>query len=468
MNRQKTNWWQIVLVLLIGGGAIDGFMWYLYNTYVPLYLQGGNPNFQAQVTGFGLTPKVVGLILVLDNIIAFILAPIIGAWSDGYRGRFGRRMPFVVATVPVAAVALAAVPFIYRAIPAASSGKLDRLWPLFVPFLLALLFVLAPLAVARTPIDALVYDLAPSRDRTKARSLGIILATVLSIGLGIAGSLLYDVNITLPFLLSLAVTLLLVVLGTFTIRERKGSEIVAEEQSTGVRQGSGGTGGGAGETGLKRTLAVLRGFPAENKRSILFMTANIFLGMFGFSLIQAYLSSYNLTVLGANPAGAGVPFLIAGGTMMLASFPAALLANRIGRRRTMLIGCAGWAVAALLIFAIPSKAVFIPLVVLTAAFYALWFVNSFVTLIDSAPDDSTIGTMTALTSMANMAGMSIGPALTGMLIEASGYRYGMIFLAQFIVCGLAFLTLLPVKTGEARENAEAAGDVSAHAQPAAE
>jgi MFS family permease len=447
-KKRSTNWWQIVLVLLIGAGAIDGFMWFLYNTYVPLYLQGGNPNFKAQMVGFGLGPKEVGLILVLDNIAAFILAPMIGAWSDGYRGRFGRRMPFVVATVPLAAAALAAVPFIYLAIPAAASGRLDQLWGLFIPFLLALLFVLVPLAVARTPIDALVYDLAPSKDRAMARSLGIVLATLLSIGLGIGGSMLYDVNITLPFLLALVVTLALVGAGVFAIKERKGTEVRADELGSAVTGAPDGTPGSAG---LKHTLAVVRAFPPENKRSILFMALNIFLGMFGFSLIQAFISSYNLTVLGAAPAAAGLPFLIAGATVMLVSFPAALLANKIGRKRTMLIGCAGWAAAALLIFLLPSPGLFIPLMVVVAAFYTLWFVNSFVTLIDAAPDDKALGTMTALTAMANMAGMSVGPALTGLLIEYSGYNYGMIFLAQVVVVLLALGALLPVTRGEARE-----------------
>ena len=443
MNGQKTNWWQIVLVLLIGAGAIDGFMWYLYNTYIPLYLQGGNPNFQADVIGFGLTPKTVGIILVLDNIAAFILAPIIGAWSDGYRGRFGRRMPFVLATVPLAAVALAVVPFIYRAIPAASSGQFSLLLPLFIPFFLMLMLVLIPLGVARTPIDALVYDLAPSKDRTRARSLGIILATLLSIGLGIGGSLLYDINITLPFIMALVVTLILVGVGMLVIREKKGNEIEAVDELENERN----------ETGLKRTLTVVRSFPEENKRSILFLTMNIFLGMFGFSLIQAFISSYNMTVMGATQAKAGLPFLVAGGTLMLVSFPAALLADKIGRRKTMMIGCAGWAVVALLIYVFPSKELFIPLIILVAAFYTLWFVNSFVAMIDAAPDDRTIGTMTALTSMANMAGMSIGPALTGILIEASGYSYGMIFLAQALVVFLAFLTLIPVRKGEMRSSA---------------
>jgi maltose/moltooligosaccharide transporter len=443
MDRQKTNWWQIVLVLLIGAGAIDGFMWYLYNTYVPLYLQGGNPNFQAQVIGFGLTPKVVGIILVLDNIAAFILAPIIGAWSDGYRGRFGRRMPFVIATVPVAAIALAVVPFIYKAIPSASTGRFDLLWPLFIPFFFMLLLVLVPLAIARTPIDALVYDLAPSRDRTKARSLGIILATLLSIGLGIGGSVLYKINITLPFVMSLVVTLVLLLVGVFTIKERKGSQIGAEDEMANEQN----------EAGLKRTISVVSSFPPENKRSISFMVLNIFLGMFGFSLIQAFISSYNMTVLHATQSAAGLPFLVAGGTVMVVSYPAALLANKIGRKLTMLIGCTGWAVAALLIFLLPSKGLFLPLMVVTGAFYALWFVNSFVTLIDSAPDDKTIGTMTALTAMANMAGMSIGPALTGIVIEAAGYNYGMIFLVQVVVVVLALLALLPVSKGEMREAA---------------
>jgi Na+/melibiose symporter-like transporter len=443
MEIKRTNWWQVILVLLIGAGAIDGFMWYLYNTYIPLYLQGGNPNFQADVIGFGLTPKSIGIILVLDNIAAFLLAPVIGAWSDGYRGRFGRRMPFVVATVPLAALALAVVPFIYKAIPAELSGQFTLLLPLFIAFFLMLILVLVPLGVARTPIDALVYDLAPSKDRTKARSLGIILATLLAIGLGIGGSILYDINITLPFIMALLVTLILVGIGMLTIKEVKGNQIGVIDELENSQN----------ETGLKRTLSVVRSFPEQNKRSILFMTLNIFLGMFGFSLIQAFISSYNMAAMGATQAKAGLPFLIAGGTLMLTSFPAALLANKIGRKRTMMIGCLGWAIAALLIFLFPSDGLFIPLIIVVAFFYTLWFVNSFVTLIDAAPDDKTIGTMTALTAMANMAGMSVGPALTGIVIEASGYNYGMIFLVQVIVVLLAFLALIPVQKGEMRASA---------------
>lgn len=51
-----------------------------------------------------------------------------------------------------------------------------------------------------------------------------------------------------------------------------------------------------------------------------------------------------------------------------------------------------------------------------------------------------------------MAGMSIGPAITGIIIEASGYNYGMIFVVQAVTALLAFLALFPVKKGEMRVN----------------
>jgi len=197
-------------------------------------------------------------------------------------------------------------------------------------------------------------------------------------------------------------------------------------------------------------LTVIKEFPKENKRSILFMVVNIFFGTFGFAIIQTFLSSYSMTVLHYEQANAGMPFLIAGATLMVISFPAALLANKIGRRLTMMIGCAGWVISALLIFLVGTPALFVPLMILTAAFYGLWYVNSFVTLIDAAPNDKTIGSMTALTTIANMAGMSAGPALTGVIIEAAGYNYGSIFLIQGITAALAFLALIPVKKGEIR------------------
>ena len=85
----------------------------IYNSYVPIYLQAGNPSMAiatAGVLGFGLGPALTGFILTLDNIASLILTPIIGVWSDGIKSKMGRRKPFLVYTMPFMVIALFLLP----------------------------------------------------------------------------------------------------------------------------------------------------------------------------------------------------------------------------------------------------------------------------------------------------------------------------------------------------------------------
>ena len=70
---------------LIGFGFFGtSVMWKLYNDYVPIFLQAGNPLFESttKTSGFGLGPGLTGFIMTLDNIVALFLLPLIGLWSD--------------------------------------------------------------------------------------------------------------------------------------------------------------------------------------------------------------------------------------------------------------------------------------------------------------------------------------------------------------------------------------------------
>ncbi|HBI56314.1 MAG TPA: MFS transporter, partial [Firmicutes bacterium] len=51
----------------------------------------------------------VGIIMTMDNIAAITLIPFIGALSDKTWTRFGRRMPFLMFGIPIAAVFFAAI-----------------------------------------------------------------------------------------------------------------------------------------------------------------------------------------------------------------------------------------------------------------------------------------------------------------------------------------------------------------------
>ena len=82
MNEQTTNpKLNYGKTLLIGFGFFGiSVMWKLYNDYVPIFLQAGNPAFETATTaaGFGLGATMAGFIMTLDNLAGLFLLPLIG------------------------------------------------------------------------------------------------------------------------------------------------------------------------------------------------------------------------------------------------------------------------------------------------------------------------------------------------------------------------------------------------------
>lgn len=83
---------------LIGFGFFGiSIMWKLYNDYVPIFLQAGDPQFDAglaaKTAGFGLSATLSGAIMTLDNVAALFLLPLIGVWSDRVWTRWGGACP---------------------------------------------------------------------------------------------------------------------------------------------------------------------------------------------------------------------------------------------------------------------------------------------------------------------------------------------------------------------------------------
>jgi len=95
VEKSKLNYGR---TLLIGFGFFGiSVLWTIYNTYVPIFLQAGNPKFDVQgELGFGFEAGITGVLMTLDNIVALFLLPIIGVWSDRIWTRVGRRMPFIL------------------------------------------------------------------------------------------------------------------------------------------------------------------------------------------------------------------------------------------------------------------------------------------------------------------------------------------------------------------------------------
>jgi len=87
---------------LLGFGFFGvSLIWSVYNSYVPVFLE----------KDFLLSATLVGVVMTFDNIAALFIQPWIGALSDRTHTRIGRRIPFIIAGAPVAALAFAAIPF---------------------------------------------------------------------------------------------------------------------------------------------------------------------------------------------------------------------------------------------------------------------------------------------------------------------------------------------------------------------
>ena len=164
--------------LLLGGGSfVIGAVSPLYDSYVPQLLQRH------------LTSSAwIGAAMGIDNVLALGLVPVIGALSDATSTRLGRRVPFLLAALPLTALALAALPF-------AEKFGLAAL-------LLAMIVLDVALAVWRAPFSALLAELVPSIHRSKTEGiLGVAMCLGAMLVLGTARSL-SSRNAELPFILA--------------------------------------------------------------------------------------------------------------------------------------------------------------------------------------------------------------------------------------------------------------------------
>jgi MFS family permease len=436
----KLSWRNIIIAATLP--AVMEVIWQLYNTYVPVYLQAGNPSFVnagATTVGFGLGPALTGFILVFDNIAGLFISPIVGAWSDSLRTRWGRRMPFVLFGVPVAVAAFVILPLIPMGIKPELNGQTGQLTGLLIPFILSLVVVLIAFAIVRPIADVLMFDITPSEHRTTANGIGGAIAGLLVVATALGGAALYDVYGPLPFWIAAGLTILILLLTWAWITEPE--ELASAKEL-------------AGETfNLKGILKFLRDQPEENRRSLIFLLLSNLLSYVALSQMQAFLSSYGVFSLGMKEAEAAMLVAIPALAFMVVAIPAGLLANRVGRKTTQVIGLVGYAIGAMVIYLFPDKTMLNVGLLICGLTWPLANVVQVTMILDSAPVDTLMGTYTGLRQVAVTLGFIIGPLLGGSLVQALGNNYRWVWLIMFVFLVLATLAILPVSKGEARQEA---------------
>lgn len=368
-------------VAAIGAGFFGvTVVWSVYNAYVPLLL-----------ARFVDSAALRGAVMGLDNLLALVLIPVVGTWSDRVDGPLGRRLPFVVVGMPVAALAFALLPF-----------SATAFWSLIV----ADVAFLVAMTVLRAPVIALMPDhVAPER-RSTANGVINLMGGVGGLVAFFALAPLYDAGEALPFVLAGA---LLLVAAVVLLR-------AADRHPPYVERGAG-TEDAAPLAALARDLRRLLADPGAVAAR--WALVAIFLYFLGFAGVEAQFTTYATGVLGVSGGLAG---LLLGGfslAFVAAALPAGVLGTRLGKARAMGIGLLLLPPLFLALPFLRSVPATAALLVLAGLAWALVNVQAYPLIADLGGRER-IGFFTGLYYLFSMGAAVLAPFAAGAAMDAFG------------------------------------------------
>ena len=404
---------------IIGFGFLGiSIIWPIFNQFVPIFLQAGNPEFTAQllaegravpdVVGFGLSPALALFIMTWDNLINIFIQPWVGARSDRTWTRFGRRKPWIMAGLPIAVVGFVLLPFAPTALAVAA-------------FVLITNF---GMALFRSPTVAWLGDLFLPDDRSKANGIINLMGGLGALIAFLAGGLLFNnVGRAAPFIAGAILLIVAMIVVLVGVREPKERPSDAD-----------------GEKGLSLTDNI-RLLLKDPDRGGMYVLLAILLWFIAFNALEAGLSSIAVFTLGLAPGTASIFAASISLSFLVFAWPAGIAGTRYGRRRVILVGLTGLAILfAVAYFLIQGAATFILVLVLGGLFWALVNVNSLPLVYDYG-DEGHIGAYTGLYYFSSQLAAVLGPTMGGVLVDVLGNQYRWLFPFSAVFMALAWLVM---------------------------
>lgn len=419
------------LTFLIGFGFFTvGMMDPLYDSYVQIFLARYIPY-----------KSVIGVIMSLDNLLALFLIPLVSVWSDQTRTKIGRRMPWILALLPLSAVCFAAIPY-------AAEYSLYAL-------VILLLFLNLFKQSARGPVVALMPDTIPGQYRSQANGVINTMGNVAAIVGTLFLARLMDVDRVLPvigatknrlaFPAAAVFVLVAVVFLFFFVRER---------DSSGKRDNGGSDTADDAKEPFFKSISLV--FSARDKSGFLVLVS-LFLWFVGYQGVVPYLTEFSIKTFSLTTGQGPLAMGMVGISSALFAIPMGYAASKWGRRRMIRISLVAIACLMVAVYFLEPFGALLGLGIkeMTLAFWGLMFgygvfwicvvANSFPMLWQMA-HFGNIGVYTGLYYTFSQLAAIVAPAFSGAIIDAAGYRSMFVFCAVFFF--LAFITMGFVTGGE--------------------
>jgi len=404
-----------------------GLMDPLYDTYLPIFLG-------RWIKSMG----TVGAVMTLDNLFAVFLIPLVSVWSDRTRTRIGRRMPFILVTLPLTAL-------FYGSIPYAATASLAAL-------IIVVFFLNIFKQAARGPVVALMPDIIPGDFRSEANgvinTMGGIASIVGTIGL----ARLMDVKLNLPLLGATQDRLPFPVAGFLVVAATTLLFLAVKEKPESMRDPD--------ESAEKKAplAASLKAVFGSSDKSAARILISLFFWFLGYQGVLPWIGKYGMEKLGTSSGTAALGAGMVGIAYALFALPSGYLAHRVGRKKAIRFALTALSLIMLALFffgplssalglsGLPRLILFWAILFCFGIFWVTVITNSFPMLWQMA-DHGTMGIYTGLYYTFSQAAAISAPPITGALIDLAGYPAIFAFGAASML--VALLVMGGVDKGEA-------------------
>ena len=393
-----------VACLIVGlGGLFAGVTGPLLSTFVPLLVRDT----------LGDHRTLIGAVMAIDNVLLLLLVPWAGARSDRATVRGHGRLPLVLTGFLLAAAGMALFPW---------SSRFG-----LAGVIAATVVLYTGINVQRSPFQALVADLVPSRYRSLATGSVTFQMCVGAIVFLMLGRIL---GMRPAFLIAAGTVLAITAAFALWLREPAASAA---------------PGADGGMASLAAAAwSVVRGV-LPGLRTIFIATLLV---QMTFQTFTTWYALHGTERFGVRAEDVTIGFIAWAVGGVLGALPAGVVGVRIGRRNAMLLGLGVMAVSLVALDRVSGASQATPLIALAAAAWAFPMVNAYPLFVEQIPRQRR-GVLAAIFVLC-MAGGAVGDPLNGALFDVFGhYRPMFLMMAGYTALAFVAVVFVPAGVGEA-------------------
>lgn len=322
-------------------------------------------------------------------------------------------------------------------------------------YMIILFFVLVAMATFRSPAVALMPDVTPKPLRSQANAM-------INLAGGAGGAvafLIYTITLLINptgfiaiFVAVAASMVIMLALFLWLVKEPK---MVRECEALCAEYGISNDDDDAPEQkeGTDPDSEEIKKYKRSRFASFLLILASIFMWFMGYNAISSNLSIYLTKTLNLSSGLGGVISGISMGISAVAFIPVGMLAVKIGRRKSIMLGFGFATLSFILIFFFASSpsaaAVYLYTIFYLIAGFGLIIanVNTFPMVVELASSGDT-GKYTGFYYAATMSAQAITPFIAGLIMDEWGSKY--LFLYSTVCVAIAILLMAFVKHGDSK------------------